>query len=178
MLRAWRTGKFSGISHKRVWICPRAQNNAYSFDQIENRKGAFKNFPRAPGSARTTPLNRRAFSTSLNAEPQDSEDSIDEALANGGSAWMCDMLGLSLRGLQWGDPTAPHKMLCVHGYMDNAMSFATLAPLLLQDGRRLHIVAVDLPGHGQSDHFPACVGTYRPEVIVLSCIHSPCTVPG
>ena len=73
------------------------------------------------------------------------------------------MLGLQIRGLQWGDRTAPNKALCVHGYMDNAMSFAALAPLLLDDGRRLHIVAIDLPGHGLSDHFPPYVA-YRPEV--------------
>lgn len=41
--------------------------------------------------------------------------------------------------------------LALHGWLDNAASFDKLAPLL----PHLHIVAVDLPGHGLSDHQPA-----------------------
>ena len=79
------------------------------------------------------------------------------------------MLGLRMRGLQWGNCTAKNKVLCVHGYMDNAMSFSTLAPLLLQGPNPPHVVAVDLPGHGLSEHFPPYVGTYRPEVSLVAC---------
>jgi hypothetical protein len=111
-----------------------------------------------------------------NAEPCDSEDSIDNSLCNGGQPWECDMLGLKIRGLQWGDRTTPNKALCVHGFMDNAMSFAALAPLLLEDGRRLHIVAIDLPGHGLSDHFPPYVA-YRPEVSSPPRIARRCSTP-
>ncbi|CAD5109622.1 alpha/beta fold hydrolase [Zestomonas carbonaria] len=41
-------------------------------------------------------------------------------------------------------------VLAVHGWMDNAMSFARLIPKL----HELRIVAVDLAGHGYSDHRP------------------------
>lgn len=40
--------------------------------------------------------------------------------------------------------------LALHGWLDNAASFDYIAPLLPE----LHIVALDLPGHGHSDHQP------------------------
>ncbi|HEY2394957.1 MAG TPA: alpha/beta hydrolase [Rudaea sp.] len=50
----------------------------------------------------------------------------------------------------WGDPSLP-ALLAVHGWLDNAASFDRLAPLLCQ---HFHIVALDLPGHGRSEHRP------------------------
>ena len=52
-----------------------------------------------------------------------------------------------LAGLGWRLPGAP-QVLCLHGWLDNAASFLPLAPLLDQ----CDIVALDLPGHGHSDH--------------------------
>jgi len=40
------------------------------------------------------------------------------------------------------------RVLCLHGWLDNAASFIPLAPLL----NRLDLVALDLPGHGYSEH--------------------------
>ncbi len=40
--------------------------------------------------------------------------------------------------------------LALHGWLDNAASFDKLAPLLPD----CHIIAIDLPGHGLSDHPP------------------------
>jgi len=54
-----------------------------------------------------------------------------------------------IAGLHWEAkrPDAP-KVLCVHGWMDNAASFLPLAQHL----GGLDFYALDLPGHGHSDH--------------------------
>lgn len=56
---------------------------------------------------------------------------------------------LRLAARAWGPPDGL-PVLAVHGWLDNAASFDVLAPLL--PGIRL--VAVDLTGHGLSDHRP------------------------
>jgi pimeloyl-ACP methyl ester carboxylesterase len=58
--------------------------------------------------------------------------------------------GLELGGLAWGEPDA-QPLLMVHGWLDNAASFALLAPKLAD---RFHVIALDLPGHGHSSHLP------------------------
>lgn len=60
-------------------------------------------------------------------------------------------LGLDLAALAWGDVHAP-PLLALHGWLDNAASFAALAPLLAVQYR---VIALDLPGHGHSEHLPA-----------------------
>lgn len=54
---------------------------------------------------------------------------------------------LTLRGLCFGR-AGGERVLAIHGWLDNAASFATLAPLLDD----VELVAIDLPGHGHSDH--------------------------
>jgi pimeloyl-ACP methyl ester carboxylesterase len=56
---------------------------------------------------------------------------------------------LTLRGLSFGHPGG-ERVLAVHGWLDNAASFGALAPLLDD----VELVAIDLPGHGHSDHRP------------------------
>ncbi|XP_003745111.1 serine hydrolase-like protein [Galendromus occidentalis] len=56
-----------------------------------------------------------------------------------------------LAGQEWGDPKSRRKVLAIHGWMDNSNSFSKLCPLLPSD---LHIIAIDLSGHGLSSHRP------------------------
>ena len=58
-----------------------------------------------------------------------------------------DVNGLTLRGLSWGSSDLS-PVLMLHGWLDNAASFAVLAPLL----EKFHVVALDMTGQGQSDH--------------------------
>ncbi len=60
-----------------------------------------------------------------------------------------EVSGRSIAARSWG-PEDGRRILALHGWLDNASSFDHLAPLL--DGAR--VVAVDLPGHGLSDHHP------------------------
>lgn len=53
--------------------------------------------------------------------------------------------GLDLAGLSWGRP-GETPLLALHGWLDNAASFACLAPLMTG----YHVVALDLTGHGRS----------------------------
>ena len=55
----------------------------------------------------------------------------------------------------WGD-SAGTPVIGLHGWLDNAATFNRLAPML--DGIRL--IALDLMGHGYSDHRPASMPYY------------------
>lgn len=54
---------------------------------------------------------------------------------------------LTLAAKAWG-PTNGRPVLALHGWMDNANSFDRLAPLLAD----VRLVALDMAGHGKSDH--------------------------
>lgn len=55
--------------------------------------------------------------------------------------------GYQLAAREW-HSDAPIKVIACHGWLDNSASFDVLAPLLPQ----CHIIALDMPGHGLSDH--------------------------
>jgi pimeloyl-ACP methyl ester carboxylesterase len=55
--------------------------------------------------------------------------------------------GFELAGLEWGQPGG-HRVIALHGWLDNAGSFDLLAPLLDD----CHLVALDSAGHGHSGH--------------------------
>jgi pimeloyl-ACP methyl ester carboxylesterase len=54
---------------------------------------------------------------------------------------------LQLAACRWGS-AGGERVLALHGWLDNAASFAALAPLL----DACEVVALDLPGHGRSDY--------------------------
>ncbi|WP_266170339.1 alpha/beta fold hydrolase [Dyella subtropica] len=58
---------------------------------------------------------------------------------------------LTLHAQIWGADDLP-PLLTLHGWLDNAGSYARLAPLLAD---RWRVIALELPGHGHSDHLPA-----------------------
>jgi pimeloyl-ACP methyl ester carboxylesterase len=58
---------------------------------------------------------------------------------------------LALHAQVWGHATLP-PLVALHGWLDNAGSFARLAPLL---AARYRVIALDLPGHGHSGHLAA-----------------------
>ena len=55
--------------------------------------------------------------------------------------------GLTYRGLVWGQPSDP-LVFAIHGWLDNALSFTRLAPLL----KGYRVLSIDLSGHGLSSH--------------------------
>lgn len=55
--------------------------------------------------------------------------------------------GLHFAAQEWGKK-GQLPVLALHGWLDNSASFLQLAPKL----KNVHLVAVDLAGHGQSDH--------------------------
>jgi len=60
-----------------------------------------------------------------------------------------------MTALEWG-PTDGVPLIAAHGWLDNAATFVGLAPLL-DDVR---FVALDLAGHGRSDHWPLACSHY------------------
>jgi pimeloyl-ACP methyl ester carboxylesterase len=61
--------------------------------------------------------------------------------------FLCKEPRFKLAAKDWGDGL-DKKIYAFHGWMDNAASFDFIAPLFADHG----VVAVDLPGHGQSSH--------------------------
>lgn len=57
-----------------------------------------------------------------------------------------------ISGKAWGKPSIENRILMAHGVMHNCGSFNRLIQHLKGD---YFIVAIDLPGHGRSSHFPS-----------------------
>ena len=60
-----------------------------------------------------------------------------------------DLGHLTLAAQAWGNPELP-PILLLHGWLDNSATFVHVAPQLAEAG--YYVVALDLPGHGLSDH--------------------------
>jgi pimeloyl-ACP methyl ester carboxylesterase len=63
--------------------------------------------------------------------------------------------GSNLSAQEWGEQ-GELPVLALHGWLDNSASFSALAPQL----RGVHLIAIDMAGHGKSDHRPG-VGPYH-----------------
>ncbi|MEX1178569.1 MAG: alpha/beta hydrolase [Nitriliruptor sp.] len=88
-----------------------------------------------------------------------------DALTHPGEPGEVLVAGARIRYLAWGDRSAPPLVL-VHGGAAHAHWWAPLAPLLAGDHR---VVALDLSGHGDSDHrdeYPA--ETWAEEVLAVA----------
>jgi pimeloyl-ACP methyl ester carboxylesterase len=57
--------------------------------------------------------------------------------------------GMEFAAQEWGSADQ-FPVLALHGWLDNGASFYALAPQL----QNLHIIALDMAGHGQSEHRP------------------------
>ncbi|HUA79551.1 MAG TPA: alpha/beta hydrolase [Dyella sp.] len=68
---------------------------------------------------------------------------------------------LALSAQRWGDADAP-PLLALHGWLDNAGSFALLAPRLAE---RFRVIALELPGHGHSSHLPAGISYHYADYV-------------
>ena len=66
----------------------------------------------------------------------------------------------TMEGLHWARPGAA-KVLCLHGWLDNAASFVPLAPFL----KDFDLLALDFSGHGFSSHRPETSRYYFPDYI-------------
>ncbi|XP_043273277.1 probable serine hydrolase isoform X1 [Venturia canescens] len=58
---------------------------------------------------------------------------------------------------KWWGPKDEQPIICLHGWQDNAGSFDSIAPLL---SSKKALLAIDLPGHGFSSHYPDGVFYY------------------
>jgi pimeloyl-ACP methyl ester carboxylesterase len=66
----------------------------------------------------------------------------------------------TLEGLHWSRPGAP-RVLCLHGFLDNAASFVPLAPYL----KDFDLLSLDFAGHGFSSHRPETSRYYATEYL-------------
>ncbi|MDR5868006.1 alpha/beta fold hydrolase [Halomonas koreensis] len=89
------------------------------------------------------------------------------------------LAGGRLAALAWGEAQAP-TWLALHGWLDNAASFARLAPRLVE-ALDIRVVALDFAGHGHSRHLPGggdyAIWDYAHDVLDalddLSLTHAP-----
>ena len=58
--------------------------------------------------------------------------------------------GIPFSALTWGDP-GDRPLVLIHGITASARIWWRVGPALAASGR--HVVAVDLPGHGQTGHW-------------------------
>jgi pimeloyl-ACP methyl ester carboxylesterase len=99
------------------------------------------------------------------AVSSDAPDWFHAALATPGEPGSVEVADATVRYLAWGARTSPTLVL-VHGGAAHARWWAHLAPMLARDHR---VLALDLTGHGDSDHRDAYpVETWADEVLAVA----------
>lgn len=84
------------------------------------------------------------------------------------SAVELDVRGQRIAGIRHHDAArATQRVLCLHGWLDNAASFVPLMPHL----PGLDLVAIDLPGHGRSAHPAHCRDNGYTLFDSVTCVH-------
>lgn len=83
------------------------------------------------------------------------------AAPNGGTSWSSEEVEIpvpwgTVAGKWWGSRLR-QPVLAIHGWQDNAGTFDRLCPLLPSD---ISVLAIDLPGHGKSSHYPTGMHYY------------------
>lgn len=67
---------------------------------------------------------------------------------------------------EWGEPDNPHVLLCVHGLTRSSADFEAIAQEL---GKKVRVVAPDMPGRGGSDWLPEPT-LYAVPMYVNACV--------
>jgi pimeloyl-ACP methyl ester carboxylesterase len=75
--------------------------------------------------------------------------------------------GVSIAYQEWGPSSSPHKIIALHGWLDNSNTFKYLGPYL--GGKGFHLVAYDNIGHGHSSYDPSDVMGYSFVSYVFRC---------
>ncbi len=87
------------------------------------------------------------------------------AIATPFESHQLDHQGIRLHYRTWGNPNLP-GLLLVHGGGAHAHWWTFLAPLLMQ---QYYVVALDLSGHGESDHRPHyAISTFATDALAVS----------
>eukprot|EP00316_Scyphosphaera_apsteinii_P009620 CAMPEP_0119333772 /NCGR_PEP_ID=MMETSP1333-20130426/85950_1 /TAXON_ID=418940 /ORGANISM="Scyphosphaera apsteinii, Strain RCC1455" /LENGTH=241 /DNA_ID=CAMNT_0007343927 /DNA_START=114 /DNA_END=839 /DNA_ORIENTATION=+ len=73
---------------------------------------------------------------------------------------ICLPSGTLLAACSWGRPSSSHRVLALHGWMDNAATFTSLGPGIAHQCD-CYVVAIDLPGHGRSATGASPSGVYH-----------------
>jgi len=66
---------------------------------------------------------------------------------------------------QWGHEHSENRLLCLHGWLDNAATWDVLAPMLVRK-LSVRLVCVDLSGHGRSSHQHHASAYYLPQRVI------------
>lgn len=72
-----------------------------------------------------------------------------------------ELEGIRVATLAFGPALAP-PVVCLHGWLDNGASFAPLAAAMPEQ----RLLALELPGHGHSEHLPAGVSYHALDWVV------------